>query len=222
MVNFNKKTWYPLLLSMAAANLMSMSKIAEAATISFNSSFSGPVELSNTFSLPKFDSSLGTLIQTTVILGGNFTSTGTATNNAASSQTAKVGTSVDYLLTLPGSNQLNLSLSAQTSFLSIAAGGSSSINLLSSSTANQMYTDVSTLALFTGSVGDLITLPLETFSGVSITGGGGNISTNLTTQATANVTVTYDYNQAQQTVPEPSTILSYFVLVGMGAVMKKK
>lgn len=180
-----------------------------------------------------FNAALGTLTSVDVTFSVDGFESGTLTNQAASTQT--------FLFS--SNNNLTLSdhagSSSPASLLSFLAGG------LTLSEAQQKYTLTSGAstsilpapngfgtgvasenAVFTGAnaaefIGKNFSLDLTTLSGVSFSGGGGNILASLMTREGGQFTI--DYNYTPITVPESSTLAMLAVgLLGLTIVRARK
>ena len=186
-------------------------------------SFSKPLqttEINQTGSLLLFDSNLGTLNSIQFTFNGGGTSLFNATNNAAQSQTFKIDSSVNLFF---GSSNAAIDsvLGALTQPLAILTFTSGTQTLASLATAqygsfsNQnsttaTITSAASLAAFQQANGGNFNLSCTSLSGISVTGGGGNISTSQTTKAGCGATINYFYTP--NVVPEPAS----FGLMGLG------
>ncbi|MCB9157081.1 MAG: choice-of-anchor E domain-containing protein [Caldilineaceae bacterium] len=159
-------------------------------------------ELNHTFSLPKFDPAFGTLTGITINSYIGLQQWIGIENRAVNSQNARIVTSSDGFLTLPDNNFLNSSVGLDTGIKTYALyDGITDLSGASSfSYSDWQYklgtisTNYATLADFiAASSGETVDLPFATLSGVSTTGGGGNLAAVQKTYASAGVCVDYSY-----------------------------
>jgi len=197
---------------------------AHAATVSFN--FSNPLqttEIHQTGNLGLFDSTLGTLTGVTLSFNGANTTMLTLTNNAAQSQTVRATSTTDLFFgsTLAGLNALIVaanpvvSLSATTGFQTLAAGASVNFGPLNDADSVVWGAQLNgILGSFAASGGGTFGVNCDSLSGIAITGGGGNVGSNQSTQANCGAAITYTYDAAPpppNRVPEPASL----ALVGL-------
>lgn len=201
---------------------------ANAGTLSFD--FSNPLqttEISQTGKLGLFDTNLGNLTSVSLTFSGNNTTRLSLTNNAAQSQTTKAVATTDLsfssdllsLNSLLGSTPL-VSLSAETGFVSLAAGATQSFGpLLDSDSVNWTSQLNGILSSFTKAGGGQFDLSCSSLSGIGITGGGGNIASTQNTQAACGAQIVYTYADKPVppvNVPEPASLA--LVGLALGAV----
>ena len=147
-------------------------------------------------SLPKFSPSMGTLteVDLSITTGGAFT--GTVTNNGADPQSFSIAEEISLVLSQGTTSLLNPKLDASQSFAALAGGGSADFGPFSPiQAASATYTSGPTFDQFDSGPGDA-NLSLATTTSQTSTGAGGNIASNLVTNAGAVATVTYVYNVA--------------------------
>ncbi len=171
----------------------------------------------NSTTFAGFKSSLGTLTGVQVTYSVNGTETGTLTNNSASTQTFNFSSNSNLYATggvnapLALTNYLapGLTLNEAVTRYTLGAGASTSIlpqpngfgaGFLTESTT---FTDPAVLAEF---IGTNFKLDLNTLSGSTFAGGGGNITTALNTSEGGNISIIYDYTPSVSAVPEPSAL----------------
>lgn len=194
---------------------------ANAATISFTDSV--PVTNTNwteSITLNKFDSSLGTLTGVTFELIGEVS--GQASYESLDSAPAVISLNLQATIELDGSGLglgtivqvlpvANVTDNASDFDGTIDFGGTSGGTFTG---LNQADSDVggiapANFALFIGGPGDTFSLDVEA-NGSSIGSGAGNLITQFSTNASAEVTVTYTYTSNE--IPEPATL----ALIGAG------
>ncbi|MBD2384599.1 PEP-CTERM sorting domain-containing protein [Cylindrospermum sp. FACHB-282] len=217
--------------SVSLASLV-ISPKANAASLFFSdsSSFSNQVtELDGEPQLivSKYKPTAGQKItQVLISLTTNLSSTGTIKNNAAQAQTFTVGTAVDTydFVAVDGSPAVLSTLTpfpdspliGKQKYTKLASGESSSFGTYSiNGSTSVSFTNASDIAQFLGSG----TFGVSPYTSIftSIAGGGGNVSTNITTLTGATFKVDY-YGEE---VPEPFTILGTLTAAGFGVAMKK-
>ncbi|BAZ29175.1 hypothetical protein NIES4074_16130 [Cylindrospermum sp. NIES-4074] len=223
-----------LVASVSLASLVVTPK-ANAATVLFSStssdSFSNLVtELNGTpkLTVSKYNPLAGeTITKVLVSLSASLTSGGTITNTAAQAQTFTVGTFVDKYKLVPVAGAPAV-LSTLNPFPSSPLIGKQEYSELAPNTPSGFgpftingsnsiaFTNAADIGQFLGS-GNFSVAPFTSiFTGIA--GGGGNVSTNITTLASATFTVEY---QGEKPVPEPLTILGTLTAAGLGVAMKK-
>ncbi|WML86428.1 SdrD B-like domain-containing protein [Thiothrix subterranea] len=163
-----------------------------------------PTEVNTTFTLPKFDSALGTLQTVNVSAYASTQQFVALENYAAQTQKIKITTSVDGVLILPDANIVDTTYAYNSGFkdLTVADGildyqGTSALAFAdwqyAVDSSNVIY---ATPADFTtANAGETIALPYETMSGYSVTGGGGNNQSFQRTFANAGACVAYVYEK---------------------------
>ena len=198
---------------------------AQAASITYNDSAAlSPTEISGTLSVPGFDNMGGTLILTSVDwkVTGDIDSIITLTNNGADPQNFVASTDSDFflssaLLSLGAAPQL--SLSASTGLQTIAGGGT---------TAAFPVADTGSVSgSQAGGAGFLLPATVDvgyfTLTGISVTGGGGNLSASQSTQAAIELEVTYNYRTADVPLPAALPLLaSAFGVFGVMRIRKAR
>jgi len=201
-----------------------LSACAEGAVISHTDSVPLAItDWSGSISVPKFDSSLGTLNSVTCKLSGQVE--GSAKFESLDSDPATVTMNLSAIMRLnrPDSTTLVITIPiADTSdnvdefdgTVDYAGGSGRTFSGLSASlTESATYSSAADLALFTG-VGS-ITLPVMA-DGASTGSGAGNLVLQFATSASAGVEVIYNY-----TVPEPGT-LALLSLGTLGMIRRRR
>jgi hypothetical protein len=152
------------------------------------------------------------LTSITITVTGEIDGTITLTNNSTSSQTATGSTSstftVEALSGFSFSSPL-FTASLTTGSQLLTAGQSKTFSGLTSGTDSGMLTNSALFGPYIG--GSFFDVFVDTLTGISITGGGGNIAGAQSTTAQAGATVDYEYRIAGPT-PEPAT----FSMLGLG------
>ena len=176
---------------------------ANAATISY--SFTNPMsttEINQTGSLALFDSQLGTLTGASLTVTGDLESIVTLVNNAAQSQQAKVIGSSDVGLSssLGVVDQLfnhssDISVSIDTGLQTLAPGATYTSPLLTDQKIRTENLNTA-LAILSAPGGGNFTLNCRSLSGVSVYGGGGNVTYSQRTRVRCGATITYTYDPA--------------------------
>ncbi len=225
----------------AGAMLAVSVSATSAATISYGVVPPGPaisVPLTTTnftrsFLVPKFDTALGTLQSVQFVLNGMVVSTIRFESLDAAPSTVTGTAAATVTLTRPDNTTLVAVVPTQTRTATQTAydgvtdfGGTSGdtfAGLTGSTLADSgLLTSAADLALFSGTAGSTIALPV-TAAGSSTATGPGNIVAQINTQAAADVTVTYVYDVPTTTVPEPaSLVLLGASLAGAGLLRRRK
>ena len=172
-------------------------------------------------SIPLFDPSMGTLTGVCVSEEVLFDSAGNLSNHATQKQNVKF--TVDTFTTLSGPNGISLTLdpSATTGVVSLDPGTDTPYHLTGDATDGpNAYSDAGTLGAFTG-VGNA-TFLADTLTGLSLSGGGGNVTFTQDTFAKAIITVQYKFEPPKVTVPEPGTIAMGVSMMLAGGVLVRR
>ncbi len=188
---------------------------ASALTETFSGSF-GPAltdfgDPTSTIALTGFNSRLGTLTGVALDFHLHGGSSGTVTNTSNTTKFFSVTELVSYGLAYPQASYADSLSAGQTYTLGGRGSGAFGPHALDQ-TVSLNPTD---LTPYKGSSFDVT---LSTLTGVTILGGGGNITTAIDTSLAYDAAVTYTYTAAP-TVPEPAAwtlMLGGFGLVGAG------
>ena len=163
-----------------------------------------------TFTVPGFNTSLGTLNSATISVAGSAITSGTITNTGASTASFTITETVALTISGPGTTPpLNVSFVPTTTISNLPAGATASFGPITGSNASGTIAGAPLSAFFGPSP---VTFSASTSTKHAVTGGGVNNSTTLATTAGGTVTVVYDYTAVPATVPEPASM----ALLGMG------
>ena len=164
-----------------------------------------------------------TLEKVTVTIDYRIDSSGTVTNNAAQAQSFAVTVSSMFssdggpapIGSLGGNLQIG-----PVNFVNLGSGASEAFGpAFDDDQAMSMFTSAADLAAFIGN--GTWTIGLNTDSGQMIVGGGGNIVANIATEASATLTVDYEYRERTQ-VDEPAALgMAGLALAGMIALRRR-
>lgn len=213
-----------LVTAFAAATVV-LSGTAPAALIGFD--FSNPLELTDihqTGNLGLFDPSLGILNAVSLTLSARNTTSLTLTNTASQAQLVRASVSTDLFFSssLAGIDALLvnpvISLDNATGFVTIASGATASFGpLVDAMTVNPLPPTSLFLGVGTFSVN------CDSVSGISISGGGGNVATNQSTLAACGASIAYDYTPVPRLqTPEPGVLALLGACVVGTVVVKRK
>ncbi len=200
-----------------ALALIAAAGAAHADTISFSDSFGlAKTNWTHTLNLQQFDTSLGTLNSVTFNYGGQVSTLFKLESLDAAPATLTANANASLVFGGPIANTLNIAGSASTgvqAFDGVIDFGGTSGAVVGPVVGNNA--DVLTLLAGLGAYQGLGTFGINVdANGASNATGAGNLISQISTEAMAEITVTYDYTKAVQQVPEPASM----ALLGLGAV----
>jgi PEP-CTERM motif len=229
----NSKFFSTLAAATTLAGIVATAGTANAASLTYTTS-SGDFEYTDvekTLSIQKFDSALGILKSVQLNFTGDISGNAGFENRSSNASTVTVNLGALIDLTKEGlnlsppfpvtpSNTYSYNVARYDNVTDFAgASGRTIDNLTASEYISKVFTDNSSLDIFTG-VGNLDFL--FTAIAKSTVTGSGNISSYVETLAKANLSVTYNYDTPPTTVPEPSTLLGFGLVAGFGMLSQRK
>ena len=186
------------------------------------------VDWSTSFSpgFEQFDTSLGTLTGVDILFEGFLTSDITLTNNATHEISGVSGTAWTNMFATVGTigtGDLNMSLFALSPTITVP--GSSSVTLfdVTDSDSTSISVDSSLWSQFIGT-GYIPASMYTLASGFGVSGGGGNVTATVLTEASGQLTLAYSYEGIPGApVPEPATMILFGSgLMGLAGFGRKK
>lgn len=217
------------MVGLAAAALIASSLAANAATIQFSDSIGlQSTNFSDTVNIQQFDSALGTLTAVTVELVGTAQGNASAESLDASPTTVTLSLTATLTASLAGFGTLaeavplvqeTVNFTAFDGTIDFAGtSGAEFIDQSATASDTQTYTDAATLAAFTGT--SLLSLDVAGIAN-SFGTGSGNLLTLLVTNAGADVTVTYTFDEAP-IVPLPAALPMFLAALGGLGFMRRR
>lgn len=213
-----------LLLAAAAAAVLATSS-AQAAVVSFSDAYSGTTNWSTVLSLPKFDTSLGTLQQVELLLMGDVQTIFRFENRSSSVRDVSQTATVTLAFGNPGAGVLVVPLAVN---ITVAAfdgvrdyGGDSGYT--TTSTGSQQNTRQWTALLddlspFTGP--GLLDVNVSA-NGVSTTL-SGNRDSSIATTAAGSARISYLYGADSSAVPEPGSLALVLAALTAGTLVRRR
>ena len=220
-----------IMVTTGTANAASLTRTASTNLIDF-----ADIDIINSpLSIEKFDPSLGKLNSVQLDFTSDLTGKAGFENRSrvASTVTVKLGAEIDLkqdsldlssLFPVTPVSEQSYSLSAYDGKLDFGGtSGNTVAGLTATQTTSTIFTDVSNLALFTGT-GNLEFL-YSALANSSVSG-SGNITSFVDTLAKASLSITYNYSDSDsvglKTVPEPSAALGIGLFAGIGLLSQRK
>ncbi|WP_149989196.1 MULTISPECIES: choice-of-anchor E domain-containing protein [Microcystis] len=209
---------------------------ANAATLTYSfTNAEQSTEINQTNTLSKFDSSLGTLTGVALTLSGRATQNFSGVNTVNTTQTASI-TSMAYLsftfsdgitITNPDNGDPAFTFSSSSGSQTYSANQTRNFGPYTPSSSkvyNFPATGNSALSNFLGAAGSTFSVTCTSMSGLTVMGGGGNITASQSTTAGCGASVQYTYTPASPplTIPEPSGVLGIFAVAGVGFFLRRK
>jgi hypothetical protein len=212
-------------LSIVLAAILAMAG-AQAGTVSFSASkVLTTTNWTDNLSLNRFDSSLGTLTGVSFSYSGSVSSNFSLESLDNAPSIVTVNAAGQLVFSGPFSDTLNImgsTTQALSAFDGVIDFGGTSGAIVGPVTGSQggIFAVVGSLASFIGAGAFNVGVA---GTGLSNASGAGNLITQISTQAGADVTVTYTFDALTQQVPEPSGLaLVGLALAAAGAASRRR
>jgi hypothetical protein len=187
-------------------------------------------DFSQSFTFNQFDTMNGTRsldsVELSIDATGNFG--GTRTNNAASAESFVAAETSAVTFTAPDSTSVVSNLGASQTYTNLAPGATVPFGpFVTAPGAVTKFVPTADFGLFTGTGILSPGFTVSTLSSETVTGGGGNVTSALTTQVSANASIIYTYHTNDRNpTPEPGAWASMSIgvlgLMALGLRARKK
>jgi hypothetical protein len=185
-------------------------------------------DFTKTFTFNQFDPSLGTLdsVELSLATTGDFG--GNVTNKAAGAESFKVTEASDVTFTGPDATSVVSSLAASQNYTNLAAGATANFGPFNPGDGPvAIFVPTANFGTYTGTGTLSPGLTVSTESSQTVAGGGGNITSALSTKVGANATLIYTYHTpSTNPTPEPGAWASMSIgvlgLMALGLKARRK